>query len=148
MRLVLVDRTSDRVCGDTAEFGAGSAMWAENTFRGVSLAHLSLVAARLLDESEGRCDWSYAFADFKPSDAVSGYDVFVVAEDAPEAVPEVFARGLMVAQGPLLSGSQYVGHVRRARPVVPLLGWLGAAPSQDAPSMPQSEEKQKNAVSR
>ena len=88
MRLVLIDHGGDRVRGDSVLFASGSAEWAENCFLNVSLEHLSLIAARLFDESEGRFRWRYRFSAFGPDRTGIGYDVFACCEDLEEAPPE------------------------------------------------------------
>ncbi len=120
MRLVLVDRGSDRICGDTAEFAVNSAEWAENASRNVNVEHMSLIAARLLDESEGRRCWVYEFNCFRPLEITWGYDVFSVHEDAADNLPDVFHERSKGAMAALLTHAQYVGYVNCAPPVVPM----------------------------
>lgn len=115
MRLVLVEHGGERVCGDTAHFAARSAEWAENTFQRVSVSHLATIAARLLDESEGRFLWTYQYAPFGPRDGV-GYDIFGVA-DQLEAEPE--ARFSHITE--VVEKCFYFGFVRCARPAVPFI---------------------------
>jgi hypothetical protein len=117
MRLVLVDRQTDRVCGDTAVFAATSADWAENSFRGVDVEHMALIAARLLDEANGNLGWKYKFACFETGDKVHGYDVFRMVED-DDRIPSASPNSLSIAM--LLTHSQFVGHIRRAPPAASL----------------------------
>lgn len=90
MRLLLVDHGGERVRGDSAVFAACSPEWADCTFRNMGVAHLSLVAARLLDESEGRFSWRYQYSSFGPACRGGGYDVFSCAPDRDEASPAHF----------------------------------------------------------
>jgi hypothetical protein len=120
MRLVLVDRNSDRICGDTAMFAARSAEWAENSFRSIDVEHMSLIAARLLDESEGKRCWVYEFICFRPLDTTGGYDIFLVDEEMAEGVPEFFNAQDDAAMSTLITLCQYVGHVSCAPPVLPM----------------------------
>ncbi len=114
MRLILVEHGGECVRGDSALFASRSAEWAENTFQKVSVSKLAVVAARLLDESEGRFRWNYHFSSFGPFERGGGYDVFVCGEDADDAPPESFGEVSHV-----VCRCFYVGFVRCLKPVVP-----------------------------
>jgi hypothetical protein len=86
MRIVLVDHGGESVRGDTAVFAARSAEWAANSSK--SIGHLSIVAARLLDESEGRRQWTYRFSPFGPRGPSAGYDIFACGDEWEDAAPE------------------------------------------------------------
>ncbi len=122
MRLVLVDHGGERVRGDSAAFAACSSEWADCTFRKFGVAQLSLMAARLLDESEGRFSWRYQYSSFGPARLGGGYDVFSCAHDLDEAslahfenisnvVCECFYVGYVLCIPPVISL-----HSRRRRP--------------------------------
>lgn len=115
MRLVLVDHGGERVRGDSAFFAARSPEWAESTFRGMGVAQLSLMAARLLDESEGRFCWRYHYSSFGPARLGGGYDVFSCADDLDEAPVSRFEDISNV-----ICECFYVGHVRCIPPVISL----------------------------
>ncbi len=113
MRLILVEHGGERVCGDSAVFAARSPEWADNTFQRAPVGELAVVAARLLDESEGRFRWNYQFRLFGPCER-GGYDVFACAEDMDDAPPddlqnitEVYCRCF------------YIGFVLCLKPVIP-----------------------------
>lgn len=114
MRLILVEHGCERVCGDSAAFAARSPEWAENTFQKPRVARLSVLAARLLDESEGRFRWNYQFAHFGPFEPGGGYDVFACAADLDEAPCECFREMPNV-----LRSCFYVGFVRCLKPAIP-----------------------------
>jgi hypothetical protein len=114
MRLVLVEHGGERVFGDSAVFAARSPEWAENTFQRAGIAKLSVIAARLLDESDGRFQWNYEFAPFGPGER-GGYDVFLCAEDLDEAPPHCLQEFSNV-----LCRCFYMGFVYCLQPVIPL----------------------------
>ncbi len=122
MRLLLVDHGGERVRGDSAVFAACSPEWADCTFRKIGVAQLSLMAARLLDESEGRFRWRYQYSSFGPARCGGGYDVFSCApalddaslthfEDISNVVCECFYFGYVCCIPPVISL-----HSRRRRP--------------------------------
>jgi hypothetical protein len=113
MRLILVEHGGERVCGDSAVFGARSPEWAENAFQRVGVPRLAVVAARLCDESQGRFHWNYEYSTFGPFEPGSGYDVFVCAEDMDDAPPGQFRR-----MSDLLCCSFYGGFVRCVKPAI------------------------------
>lgn len=115
MRLVLVDHGGERVRGDSALFAARSPEWAESTFRGMSVAQLSLIAARLLDESEGRFCWRYHYSSFGPPRTGGGYDVFSCANDLDEA-----PIGRFEDLSNIMCECFYAGHVLCIPPVISL----------------------------
>ncbi|WP_363349575.1 hypothetical protein [Methylocystis echinoides] len=115
MRLVLVDHGGERIRGDSARFAARSPEWAECTFREVGVAKLSLMAARLLDESEGRFSWRYQYSSFGPARRGGGYDVFSCSDDLDEAPPAHFEDISNV-----MCECFYVGHVHCIPPVISL----------------------------
>lgn len=132
MRLILVEHGGERVFGDSAVFAARSPEWAENTFQGAGIAKLSVIAARLLDESDGRFQWNYEFAPFGP-DERGGYDVFMCAEDLDEAPPQCFREIPSV-----LCRCFYMGFVFCLKPVIPLDPRKRAAKAEKRPE-PLSE---------
>lgn len=113
MRLVLVEHGGERVCGDSAFFAARSPEWADNTFHKVGIAKLALMAARLLDESEGRFLWNYQFAAFGPCQR-GGYDVLACAEDLDEAPAQCF-----LDASDVFCRCFYMGFVLCLKPVIP-----------------------------
>ncbi|MGJ0507783.1 MAG: hypothetical protein ACR652_11820 [Methylocystis sp.] len=115
MRLVLVEHGSERVRGDSAVFAASSCVWAENAFLNVGVSKLSVVAARLFDESEGRLRWNYEYSPFGPLEKGEGYDIFACSHDLHEAPPVHFEDLANV-----FCECFYVGHVRCIPPVVSL----------------------------
>lgn len=114
MRLILVEHGGECVCGDSAHFASRSPEWAENTFQKLGVAKLAVIAARLLDESEGRFRWNYQFSSFGPCERGGGYDVFVCAEEMDEAPSECFSD-----MSNVLCRCFYMGFVRCLKPVIP-----------------------------
>jgi hypothetical protein len=115
VRLVLVDHGGERVRGDSAVFAANSAEWAELTFGKLSISHLAPVAARLLDEHEGRLRWRYEYHSFGPLRSGAGYDVFACARDREVFGPEQFR-----CLSDVISGCFYMGFVACFAPAIPL----------------------------
>ena len=122
MRLILLDHGGDRVRGDSLTFASRSAEWAENCFLSVSLEHLSLIAARLFDESEGRFRWRYRFTAFGPEKIDKGYDVFTCCDELEEAPPETLR-----VFSTVICRCRYVGYVSRTPPVLSLAARRGVA---------------------
>lgn len=114
MRLILVEHGGECVCGDSACFASRSPEWAENTFQKVGVGKLAVIAARLLDESEGRFRWNYQFSSFGPCERGGGYDVFVCAEEMDDTPPECFSE-----MSNVLCRCFYMGFVRCLKPVIP-----------------------------
>lgn len=114
MRLILVEHGGECIRGDSAIFATQSPEWAENTFQEVSVAKLAVIAARLLDESEGYFRWNYQFSSFGPSERGVGYDIFVCPEDLDEATPDWFREVSNV-----VCRCFYMGFVRCLKPVIP-----------------------------
>ena len=64
-RLVLVDRTSNRVCGDTSALGPHARNWAAIVDQfDDDTAGLAACAARFLDQSLGKTARDYIFTPF------------------------------------------------------------------------------------
>jgi hypothetical protein len=138
VRLVLVDHGGERVRGDSAVFAANSAEWAELTFRKLSISHLAPVAARLLDENEGRLRWRYEYHSFGPLRTGAGYDVFACARDREVLGPEHFRYLTDV-----ISGCFYMGFVASFAPAIPLKLFRDQATldAQPAFSTPQAKKQ-------
>ncbi len=115
MRLVLVEHGGERVRGDSAVFAARSPEWAELTFLKTSVATLSIIAARLFDESEGRVLWNYEYSSFGPLEKGEGYDIFATSQDLDDLPAAHFEQISNV-----MCECFYVGHVRCIPPVVSL----------------------------
>lgn len=113
MRLVLVEHGGERVRGDSAAFAARSPEWAENTFRNIGVAKLSVIAARLFDESEGRFKWNYLYSSFGPLRPGDGYDIFACGHDL-DILPSVHFQDITN----VICECSYVGHVLCIPPVV------------------------------
>ena len=76
-RLVLVDRTSNRVCGDTSAPGAHARNWASIVAQlDDDTAGLAATAARLLDQSLGKTARDYIFTPFAADRESDGYLIF------------------------------------------------------------------------
>ncbi len=117
MRLVLVEHGGERVRGDSAVFAARSPEWAELTFLKTGVATLSIIAARLFDESEGRFLWNYHYSSFGPLEQCEGYDIFACSQDLGDLPAAHFEQISNV-----MCECFYVGHVRCVPPVVSLHG--------------------------
>lgn len=80
-RLVLVDRKTNRVCGDTAASGPHTPIWTTIAARDEDVAGLAALAARLLDQSLGRTARDYIFTPFVFNQDSDGYLIFDCSSD-------------------------------------------------------------------
>jgi hypothetical protein len=91
MRLILIDGGSGFIFGDTANYRLGRLdEWIENNFddRG-DTERLSLLAARLLDDSIGEHGRDYAFINYDPCDTRAGYLIHCADIDGADIPPIV-----------------------------------------------------------
>ncbi|TLG79319.1 hypothetical protein [Methylocystis sp. B8] len=114
-RLVLVDRRSNRVCGDTAASGLFAPIWTTIADRDENIAGLAASAVRLLDESLGRTVRDYIFTPFASDQDSDGYLIFdcsgckdapapPIASETPEPDETIYS---------IMTSCFYVGYIRR-----------------------------------
>lgn len=90
MRLILIDNNTGFIIGDTASFLAGSGEWSEDvTGNDQDVEALSLLAARLLDESIGEYGRAYSLVDDAPRGTSTGYHIYRADESDSESLPLV-----------------------------------------------------------
>ena len=91
MRLILIDKTSGLIFGDTANYlMARLSDWRENNSDDDSDAQrLAILAARLLDESIGEHGNEYGFYNEGPRDIPSGYLVYRADFNGSDVLPVV-----------------------------------------------------------
>jgi hypothetical protein len=91
MRLILIDNSSGFIFGDTANYLIGRLdEWRDNNSDDNSdTERLSLLAARLLDDSIGEHGREYEFVRYDPLDTRTGYFIYRADIDGSEAVPVV-----------------------------------------------------------
>ena len=114
-RLVLIDKKSVRVCGDTAALAPRFPEWAKIAAENSKdkLEGLATVAARLLDENRGIGCRLYKFSPFAANDASEGYFVFDCDYEWDNAPPVVtYSVDPKEAIGAVMTGCFYVGYVR------------------------------------
>ncbi len=85
-----MDNNSGYICGDTAVYLAGSPEWRDNaTGTDPDVETLSLLAARLLDESNGVHGRSYAFMRTNPRVTSNGYHIYRADVSGVDVIPPV-----------------------------------------------------------
>ena len=91
VRLILIDNNSGLVFGDTANYLLASLNdWRENNSNNNSdTARMSLIAARLLDETIGEHGREYGFVNCDPRETRTGYLIYRADIDGSDAVPVV-----------------------------------------------------------
>jgi hypothetical protein len=90
MRLILIDKGSGFIFGDTAAYLAGSSEWSDDvTGDEHDVEALALLAVRLLDDSIGAQGREYAYVSYDPCDTSTGYHVFRADIEGAAAVPVV-----------------------------------------------------------
>jgi hypothetical protein len=91
MRLILIDNNSGLIFGDTANcLLARLNDWRENNSDiNSDAARLSLLAARLLDDSIGEHGREYEFFNHDAGDIVSGYLIYRADFNGSEVLPVV-----------------------------------------------------------
>jgi hypothetical protein len=114
-RLVLVDRTRNRICGDTSAPGPHARTWASIVAQlDDDTAGLATCAARLLDKSLGKEPCDYLFAPFVADQDSDGYLIFDCSgcEDTPASImsDQVDPNEAIYA---IMTSCFYVGYVRR-----------------------------------
>lgn len=115
-RLVLVDRASNRVCGDTSAPGPYAQLWSEIACHlDDDIAVLSASAARLLDQSLGRTAGEYVFSPFAADQDSGGYLIFDCSRSKGSAAPLIATETLDpdAATYSVMTRCTYVGYVRR-----------------------------------
>ena len=114
-RLVLVDRTSNRVCGDTSALGPHARNWAAIVAElDDDTAGLAACAARFLDQSLGKTAGEYIFTPFAADRDSDGYLIFDCSgcEDGSASImsDQVDTDEAIYA---IMTSCFYVGYVRR-----------------------------------
>ena len=91
MRLILIDNNSGLIFGDTANYLLARLNdWRENNSDNNSdTARLSLMAARLLDDTIGEHGREYGFINYDPCDTRTGYLIYRADIDGSDALPVV-----------------------------------------------------------
>jgi hypothetical protein len=91
MRLILIDNNSGLIFGDTANYLLARLNdWRENNSDNNSdTARLSLMAARLLDDTIGEHGREYGFINYDPRDTRTGYLLYRADIDGADALPVV-----------------------------------------------------------
>ena len=115
-RLVLVDRASNRVCGDTSAPGPYAQLWTEIAAHlEDDVAVLSTLAARLLDQSLGRTARDYVFSPFAEDQDSDVYLIFDCSSCKGAAAPPIATETLDpdAATYSVMTRCIYVGYVRR-----------------------------------
>lgn len=112
MRLILIDRASDHICGDTLNLACGSEKSLESVITSADIESMSKAAARLLDERAGRTFRSYDFSSFAPVGNSSGYYIYLCNSQGNRAIPPISGVSDDVAlMGAILTSCFYVGYV-------------------------------------
>lgn len=113
-RLVLVDRTSNRDCGDTSALGPHARNWAAIVAELDDTAGLAACAARFLDQSLGKMARDYIFTPFAADRDSDGYLIFDCSgcEDGSASImsDQVDTDEAIYA---IMTSCSYVGYVRR-----------------------------------
>ena len=117
MRLILIDNNSGFIFGDTANHRLGRLDdWIDNNSDDIGdTARLSLLAARLLDDSIGEHGREYAFIARDPSDAGTGYLIFRADIDNSEILPIVTDGRDRETIGAVARGCRFEGFVECRR---------------------------------
>jgi len=91
MRLILIDNHSRLIFGDTANYRLGGLdEWRDNNSDNSSdIERLSLLAARLLDDSIGEHGREYEFINYDPHDTRTGYFIYRADINGSDALPVV-----------------------------------------------------------
>ena len=91
MRLILIDNSSGFIFGDTANSRLGRLdEWIDNNSDAIGdTERLSLLAARLLDDSIGEHGREYEFFNHDARDIVSGYLIYRADFNGSEVLPVV-----------------------------------------------------------
>jgi hypothetical protein len=91
MRLILIDNYSGFIFGDTANYRLGALdEWRDNNSNDSSdTERLSLLGARLLDDSIGEHGRSYEFVAYYPPDSSTGYIIYRADVDGSDCLPVV-----------------------------------------------------------
>ena len=110
MRLILIDNGSGCISGDTADYLADSDEWSDVADERDAV-RLSLLAARLLDQSIGGVSQAYSFLGHDPRDTSMGYHVYQ-ADVAAEAVPVVWDGQDQAIIDAVSENCSYIGFVR------------------------------------
>lgn len=95
MRLILIDNHSGFIFGDTANYRLGRLEeWRDNNSDSNSeIRSLSVLAARLVDDSIGERGREYEFVTYDPGDARTGYFIYRADVDGSEEAAPVVADG-------------------------------------------------------
>jgi hypothetical protein len=91
MRLILIDNHSRLIFGDTANYRLGGLdEWRKsNSDDNSDIERLSLLAARLLDDSSGEHGREYEFINYDPRDTRTGYFIYRADINDTDALPAV-----------------------------------------------------------
>jgi hypothetical protein len=91
MRLILIDSSSGFIFGDTANSRLGRLdEWIDNNSDAIGdTERLSLLAARLLDDSIGEHGREYEFVRYEPPDTRTGYFIYRADINGSDALPVV-----------------------------------------------------------
>ena len=114
MRLVLIDKQTNRVCGDTSAFASSRFdEWEAAAARGKDdLEALATIAARLLDESLGKTCRAYEFSTFEAKGETDGYFVYDCDYEAYQGTPGMSGLADPAAMVEVVTRCFYVGYVR------------------------------------
>jgi hypothetical protein len=115
-RFVLVDRKSNRVCGDTSAPGPNAETWNKIS---AHLEHnvpmLAVSAARLLDQNAGKTAGDYIFTPFVPKGDSDGYLIFECNCDGDHApLTDSDPSDPNETIYTVMTSCLYIGYVRRA----------------------------------
>ena len=91
VRLILIDNNSGLIIADAANYRLGNLdEWRDNNSDNDSdIERVSLLAARLLDDSIGEHGCEYEFISYDPSDTRTGCLIYRADIDGSEALPVV-----------------------------------------------------------
>jgi len=91
MCLILIDNHSRLIFGDTANYRLGGLdEWRDsNSDNSSDIERLSLLAARLLDDSIGEHGREYEFINYDPRDPRTGYFIYRADINGSDALPVV-----------------------------------------------------------
>lgn len=114
-RLVLVDRTSNRVCGDTSAPGPQARNWAAIVAQlDDDTAGVAACAARLLDQNLGKTARDYIFTPFAADPNSDGYLIFDCS-GCEDGTPSIISDQVDPDEAiyAIMTSCFYVGYVRR-----------------------------------